>query len=295
MTGLVDDQKVLALFEDGASVVLQGLQRYWPPLAELVAGLERALGHPCQANAYLTPPGSQGFALHSDTHDVFVFQTHGRKQWEVHDSGDVREVLMEPGVSMYLPTGTSHAARALAGASLHVTVGINRLTWRQLLTRVVGDLLADEGFDRPLPAGYLDDPATLADQLAGPLQELVTALDGQDPQVLADGQVTRFLTSRRPPARRALRDRLAAADLEDTTTLVRHAVTPCVLDASGDRLRVLLGDREVRMPHRLREPMEYIRDHARFRPDDLSAWLDVQSRLVLTRRLVREGLLGIDE
>ena len=32
-------------------------------LTRLVAELELELGHPCQANAYLTPPGSQGFAV----------------------------------------------------------------------------------------------------------------------------------------------------------------------------------------------------------------------------------------
>ena len=64
--------------------MFQGLHRYWPPLTRLVAELELELGHPCQANAYLTPPGSQGFAVHSDSHDVFVFQTAGAKQWEVH-------------------------------------------------------------------------------------------------------------------------------------------------------------------------------------------------------------------
>ena len=84
LTGLVDARKVIDLFEGGATVVLQGLHRYWPPLTRLVAELELALGHPCQANAYLTPPGSRGFAVHSDSHDVFVFQTHGTKLWEVH-------------------------------------------------------------------------------------------------------------------------------------------------------------------------------------------------------------------
>ena len=79
LTGLVDPRAVLDLYSGGATVVLQGLHRYWPPLTELVRSLELELGHPCQANAYLTPPASQGFARHADTHDVFVFQTHGRR------------------------------------------------------------------------------------------------------------------------------------------------------------------------------------------------------------------------
>ena len=163
LTGLVDARKVAALFDGGATVVLQGVHRYWAPLTRLVADLEVELGHPCQANAYLTPPGSQGFAVHSDSHDVFVFQTHGTKLWEVHHGeypGGREEVLLEPGLSMYLPTGTPHAARAQEGASLHVTLGINQLTWRGLLRRTVERLVAEVPDDH-LPAGYLDDPSLL--------------------------------------------------------------------------------------------------------------------------------------
>lgn len=89
-------------------------------------GLEEELGHPCQANAYLTPPGSQGFALHSDSHDVIVFQTFGAKEREVHDDGGAHQVMMVPGTSIYLPTGAPHMARTQETASLHVTVAEGR-------------------------------------------------------------------------------------------------------------------------------------------------------------------------
>ena len=150
-------------------------------LTRLIAELELALGHPCQANAYLTPPGSQGFAVHSDTHDVFVFQTHGSKLWEVHPApgeseNGAREVLLEPGLSMYLPTGTPHAARAQDTVSLHVTVGINQLTWRTLLDRAVSQAMDGIEADAHLPAGYLDDPGRLADGLSDRLHALAEAL-----------------------------------------------------------------------------------------------------------------------
>ncbi len=77
LTGLVDGRTAVEAFRTGATVVFQGLHRSHPPLVDLIAELELELGHPCQANAYLTPPGSQGFAVHSDTHDVFVLQTAG--------------------------------------------------------------------------------------------------------------------------------------------------------------------------------------------------------------------------
>ena len=294
LAGLVDPRKVLDLVDTGASVVLQGLHRYWPPLTDLVRSLEMALGHPCQANAYLTPPGSQGFAVHSDTHDVFVFQTHGRKQWEVHDgSGAARHVLLEPGVVMYLPAGTPHAARAQEAASLHVTVGINQVTWRSLLTEVAEDLLQSPQYDGRLPAGYLQDPTALTAGVRERLQNLAGALADQDPTVVASGTSHRFLSRRTSVLRGAVADRLQLSALHDDSVLSRRESTPCVLVPQGDRLRILLGDRELVVPARLADPMRFVAAQRTLRPADLAEWLDLDSRAVLARRLVREGLLRI--
>jgi len=293
LTGLVDARKVLALFDGGATVVLQGLHRYWPPLTRLVRELEVALGHPCQANAYLTPPGNQGFARHSDTHDVFVFQTHGRKQWEVVEAGEEREVLLESGLSMYLPTGTPHSARSQEATSLHVTVGINPLTWRQVLRQVSDQVLADERYDAPLPAGYVDDPSRLGQQLAEELSSFARSLGELDPRVLADDRAQAFLRDRTPALRGGLNDLVLLDHVDDDTRLERRPTAACVLRPAGEKLSVLLGDRELRMPARLSEPMEFVRDHDSFQVSELSAWLDAESRLVVARRLVREGLLRI--
>jgi hypothetical protein len=296
LTGLVDGRKVLAELDAGATVVLQGLHRYWPPLTELVRRLELELGHPCQANAYLTPPGSQGFARHADSHDVFVFQTHGRKQWEVVE-GDgeesVREVVLEPGLSMYLPTGTPHSARGQDVMSLHVTLGINRLTWRDLLTRLSRQVLASGEYDAPLPAGYLDDPAALESLLGDRLSGFADGLRALDPAEVVEQRSAAFLSERTPAMRGGLTDLVALDSLGDDTELVRRSTATCVLRPDGDRLRVLLGDRELRMPARLADAMTFVRDHERFRVGDLAPWLDGGSRLVVTRRLVREGLLRI--
>jgi len=290
LTGLLDPGKVFALFDEGATVVLQGLHRYWQPLGALVGELELALGHPCQVNAYLTPPGSQGFAVHSDSHDVFVFQTHGRKVWEVHEQGQQQTVVLEPGVSMYLPTGTPHAARAQETVSLHVTVGINQVVWKDVLDRALADVLDGSG-PQHVPAGYLDDPALLADGLAERLETLAASLRGLDPAAVADAEVRRFLTSRTLWQRGGLQDRIAARDLTDTTPLRRRAGHPCVLRPAGQKVRVLLGDRELLMPAWLEPALVAVRGAGSLRPADLD--LDEQSRLVLCRRLVREGLLEV--
>ena len=293
LTGLVDARKVLDLVDGGATLVLQGLHRYWPALTELVRSLEFALGHPCQANAYLTPPGSQGFALHSDTHDVFVFQTHGKKLWEIHDDDGEREVMLGPGISMYLPTGTPHAARTQSEASLHVTIGINQITWRHVLERIAADAMAGSSLDEAIPAGYLDDPGSLTDGLTSRLAELADAIASVDADTTATDEADRFLTRSGSHLPGGLRDRLSIDGIEDGTLLRRRPGSVCVTRPAADRLHVLLGDRELRLPLRLAEPMEYVQRHQSLRPSDLSAWLDPESRLVLTRRFVREGLLQV--
>jgi bifunctional lysine-specific demethylase and histidyl-hydroxylase NO66 len=295
MTGLVDARKVLDLFDGGATVVLQGLHRFWPALTGLVRDLELALGHPCQANAYLTPPGSQGFALHSDTHDVFVLQTHGRKLWEVHDSTGVREVMLEPGTSMYMPTGTAHAARTERIASLHITVGINQVTWRQVLQRAVQSVLGDDSFSEHLPAGYVHDRAALSGELARRLGMVADAVREIDADVVAADELSRFLTTRPTVVAGGLRDRLAVRALASDTVLRRRPGSACELVDDGPQLRVLLGDRELRVPGRLHAPLELVRARTQLTPADLGQWLDPESALVLTRRLVVEGLLEVVE
>jgi mannose-6-phosphate isomerase-like protein (cupin superfamily) len=296
LTGLIDARRVLDLFAGGATVVLQGLHRYHRPLTDLLARLELELGHPCQANAYLTPPGSQGFAVHSDSHDVFVVQTAGTKQWEVHGEDGPEEVTLEPGLSMYLPTGTPHAARAQDTVSLHVTIGVNQLTWRGLLERAVRPLVAEVP-DEHLPAGWLDEPGGLAAGLVERLDALAARLREVDPQACAAREARRFCSTRPPRLAGALNDVLALDRIEDGTRLRRRPGHPCVLvsrpEGREDRMEVLLGDRVLDVPARLAPALEELRSCGELRPADLAEHLDAQSRLVLCRRLVREGLLEV--
>ncbi len=307
LSGLVDPRRALELFAGGATVVFQGLHRYHSPLTDLVSRLELELGHPTQANAYLTPPGSQGFALHRDTHDVFVFQTHGTKRWEVHHpraerpcddpthadaAGRCRvdDVLLRPGLSMYLPTGTPHAARAQDDASLHVTVGVNQLTWRGLVRRTV-DRLLDEVDEQHLPAGWTAEQDALTPGLVDRLQALAIALASVDPEAAIGREAQRFLTSRNSRLRGSLLDVLALDHVDADTVLVRRSGRPCVITTVGDRLRILIGDRHIDTPTRIASALEVVRDRTTLTPRDLG--LDDGSNLVLARRLVREGLLEV--
>ncbi|HEX2068655.1 MAG TPA: cupin domain-containing protein, partial [Actinomycetota bacterium] len=155
VTGLADPARIFQLFEDGATIVLQGMHRFWLPLARFCRDLELELGHPAQVNAYITPPGSRGFDLHEDPHDVFVLQAFGRKHWEVFDPGDAvgasrsaapLSVELQPGDSLYIPKGGRHAARTQETVSGHLTIGIHAYEWADLVRELLKEIEKDESF-----------------------------------------------------------------------------------------------------------------------------------------------------
>ncbi len=125
------------------------------------------------------------------------------------------------------------------------------------------------------------------------MQTLADDVRRVDATSAVDAEVRRFLTTRSPRVPGGLKDVLAARDLSDDTLLRRRPGHPCVLLDRDDRLEVLLGDRAIGVPAWLRPALEEIRAREQVRPADLADLLDPQSRLVLCRRLVREGLLEV--
>jgi bifunctional lysine-specific demethylase and histidyl-hydroxylase NO66 len=168
----VSDDRLVGLFADGSTLVLQALHRVWPPVLEFCQQLAGELGHPVQANAYVTPPQNQGFSAHYDVHDVFVLQVAGEKQWRIHrpvlDSplrdqpwndrkADVErsaqepalmEAVLRPGACLYLPRGYLHSATALGGVSIHLTLGVHVWTRFALAEQLIDQALKNLA-DRP--------------------------------------------------------------------------------------------------------------------------------------------------
>jgi bifunctional lysine-specific demethylase and histidyl-hydroxylase NO66 len=64
------------------------------------------------------------------------------------------------------------------------------------------------------------------------------------------------------------------------------------VSVEGDEARVLLGRRELRMPAGCEPAVRFVAEAGTFRPKELPG-LDPDSRLVLARRLVREGAVEL--
>ncbi|MGZ2355779.1 cupin domain-containing protein [Streptomyces sp. 372A] len=200
-----DDTALWREFADGATLVLQALQRTWAPVGDLTAALAAELGHPVQANAYVTPPQNRGFDAHYDVHDVFVLQIEGAKRWIVHrpvhpdplrdqpwtdHRGAVAEAaggephldtVLGPGDVLYLPRGWLHAAEAQGEVAVHLTLGVH--TWtryalaEQLMRAALAELREDPWMRGSLPLGVAGP-----DGEAAPVRErLLAALAAADP------------------------------------------------------------------------------------------------------------------
>jgi hypothetical protein len=175
-----------------------------------------------------------------------------------------------------------------------VTIGINQLTMRGLVERTVAGAIADVPATH-LPAGWLDDPGPLAEALAAELSALADRLRATDANAAVQRESRRHLTRRPPRVGGGLLDRLALEQLADDTPLVRRPGHPCEVVAGRDdtTLDLLLGDRVLTVPARLRDALAVVVARERLTPSDLAEHLDRESRIVLCRRLVREGLLRI--
>jgi hypothetical protein len=302
VTGLADPPRLFEEFGRGATIVLQGMHRFWPPLSRFCRDLEMALGHPTQVNAYVTPPGSRGLAVHSDGHDVFVLQAFGRKAWEVHEPGrppddpgpPVLSVELEPGDTLYLPKDTPHSARTQDEGSGHITVGIPAWTWADLVGEVMALVERDERFRQRLPVGYHRDVHGFAEEARARLEELARWVDKVDPADAAALMARRFLTTRPPLVEGTLPGLLEVDRIEDDTVLPRVAGSVCEVTVRGSVAFAFLGDRELRMPAFVAPALRRVAASDRLSARDLAEWLDEPGRVALVRRLVRESLLTVE-
>ncbi|HWH00912.1 MAG TPA: cupin domain-containing protein [Pilimelia sp.] len=312
----VRDEEVLRQYAAGATLVLQGLHRMWPPLVDFAGALAAELCQPVQVNAYLTPPGNRGFATHYDTHDVFVLQVEGRKRWRVHppvlpdplerqgwtgraeevaataDGEPALEVELGPGDALYLPRGWLHAAEALGERSLHLTVGVKAFT-RYALVEALLDLAAEDPRLRAtLPFGLdLTDAEALRPAVADTVAALRDWLSRVEPEQVAQRLRPRVWSATRPAPIRPVAQAAAADRLGPDDRLVRRPGLPWRLAADGpDRAALHAGELTLGLPARCAAAVRALLSGAVGRVGDLPG-LAPEDQLTLARRLLREAVV----
>jgi ribosomal protein L16 Arg81 hydroxylase len=313
----IDVDRLYRRFADGATIVINHLERYVPEMAELCRTSETLFSMPFQTNIYLSPPNAQGFRTHYDAHDVFVLQIDGTKEWRLYDTalelplpgqafhrdrdqpGELTDAFtLAAGDLLYCPRGLMHDARSTDAVSLHITFGLLGKTWAELMIEAVAAAcVADPALRRNLPIGFARpdfDRATLHPMFT----ELLQRIARRDEVVgtAFDQLVEGFIATRRPMLGGHLGERMAASDvaLDDALTprpdLVWRLETKVGSDG-GDMLRVLVAGCDITLPDFTRPAVTFMLVTPAFCPRDLPGDIDDEARLVLARRFLRDGLL----
>ena len=210
----LNDDLVWRHFEAGATLVLQALHRTHEPMLRFAQDLAADLGHPCQVNAYVTPPQNTGFSDHYDVHDVFVVQVEGEKRWRIREpvwplplrdqpwdqrraaveeaagTPPLDEFVMTPGDVLYLPRGFLHSATAMGEVSIHLTIGVHQWTRHhlaeQLTEAALRRLADDETVRASLPLGVdMADPTTWGSEAQAVRGALVAAIEALPDEAVA--------------------------------------------------------------------------------------------------------------
>lgn len=311
----VSDDRVLGLFADGATIVLQALHRTWGPVVDLSQQLAADLGHPVQVNAYVTPAQSQGFSDHYDVHDVFVLQIAGAKRWAIREPvidaplrdqpwGDHRaeveaaaqqpphlQETFRPGDCLYLPRGYIHSAQALGGVSIHLTVGVHGWTRHHLaeslLEQARARLRDDEGVRTSLPLG---SRTVAAEDVALAREALVKAIHDVPDEAVASWLTGRARAAQRPEpvaplAQLEMLDQVTAA----TTVRLRDHLMVQILPAAGDEVVVRSRAGRFMMPSGHRPVLQALVERGHARVGELDE--DEARAVDAVRLLLRHGIV----
>lgn len=310
--GGLDPAKLFSHYADGWSIILSQLDHHVPALGRLCQRLTLAFSSRFQTNIYVTPKSAAGFRAHYDTHDVFVLQVSGSKRWRTYakrpvtlplrsqpyqselvgELGEVdKEWVLAPGDMLYLPRGVLHDAVSLDEPSLHITTGMLGYTWADLLLEAVAkQIMEDAQMRRLLPIGFATT-GFARERAAETLQHHLQALVER---TSLDGALSPFCRELISSHKRMLRGQLQLiselSDITETTPLRPRPDLLVALETDGEQVIVHVWDKEIGLPSYV-EPALRAALTGPSTAQQLPDCVDAAGKLVLVRRLIKEGLL----
>lgn len=311
-SGLIDTARATQLYAEGATMVFSGFEGAMGSLASLCRSMEAELSVRFQTNVYRTPGNAQGFRTHYDSHDVFALQVHGRKHWTLYNTpvelpfrrqefkpdevpvGAVSDTfVLEAGDLAYIPRGVMHDARTVEeDESVHITLGVLHTSWVDLLAESLARLgLREPAFRGAMPPGFAREGFDRSEARA----RFETLLKRFAAEATFDDVFDHFaddlVGSRHPilPGQLAELRRLDSIH-GDTHAAQRASLLFRLRDTDEGVVLAIYGS-EISFPPEAREALRFALSRESFRIADLPGPLDEEGRLVLVRRLVREGVL----
>lgn len=277
---IVRPESLYKELRDGASLVLDGVDRMHPAVGAATDDLMRLVRERAQANLYLIWGDSRGFDTHWDDHDTMIVQLAGSKHWRVHGPGtrpypmkndtdhahtparntegglqQVWEGVLRPGQVIHVPRGWWHTVTGNGEMSMHLTFGFTRATGIDWAEALVRRLFEEESFRRDLPR-FAD-----ADTRHKHWHELVSRLV----EAAEDADLDAFLAER--DARFARRTSFTLPwPVEDATPPAGARVEfvpilPPPIEHEGDKVTITVAGKRYRLPAMTEPVVSAIAEH----------------------------------
>jgi hypothetical protein len=244
---------------------------------------------------------------------VFILQVFGSKAWKIYDTkielpllgqkfkldneehepGEVsHEFILEAGDMLYIPRGLMHSADALDESTLHVTTGLMAFNWAGLFLEVVSRAaLEHRELRENLPLGFArpDFPtAELESVLADKLRFLVSVVE---PAQAFAPFLDELVADHRPRMGDLLRQIRDVGEVGADSWIEPRLDAAYRLERADGKVTIKAFGNDVSFPDFAHEAVVAALERARYQVSDLPDVMDEKGKVVLVKRLIREGLL----
>ncbi|CCI04793.1 cupin domain-containing protein [Microcystis aeruginosa] len=310
--GVVNAQQLYQAYSQGYTLRVRKISERWQPISDLRTKLQVFFNHPVLINLYMSPKNSQGFQAHFDTHEVFIVQVEGSKNWRIYDSPitlplisdlkyqeKLRNQLTSPvtaftlnaGDLLYIPRGYIHEVFTSDSFSTHLTVAIHTYKWFDLLNIAV-NLIAqkDVRFRESLPIGFLEQGEAKV-SLQEQFQELLQILADKSQVEFAVEELAQLFLGETPPPADGQFYQLENIDKLTLETIVKKRAGIYRFIKTITHVGIQFAGNTVKESNRSERAIRFILDSEEFAIKDIPGLVD-NSKLNLVRRLIQEGILS---
>jgi len=265
----IDARKVAEFFGQGWTLVIKDAALFSVRMQQFCNALQAQTGWYVQPNVYLTPASAQGFGIHYDTHDTTIVQIDGEKTWRIYEpvvplpiesqpfsaeqhAGKLRlhrEVLMQPGDTLYIPGGFPHEAVARGTRTLHVTFAALTTRAIDLLEQMLALAATnDVELRRTLPPGWHRDPEFAARFLSSLAPSLSAAFSQSRVGIAGDRLLLEYFGASRIDARDVFERVEATAGIDARTRLRLRSEVPHEICEGEPNFSLLMPGRSLLIP-----------------------------------------------
>lgn len=305
-------------YTEGATIRISNIQKYSERISDMCLSLQTPLTH-VEADLWITRKSNVQPNLHFDAEDIFIFQVSGKKQWQLYSFNecdlvekkvgqrlnleDVGELIskhiLNPGDFLYVPAGTPHLVSPLTRDSVHVGVGVHRLSWRTLLQSVIERTeMIPSGMHKTIPLSLFDSGSlekNLKDGLTTVFNDALAKVDMQ--WVLGSIKREYMMRSITPKDKHFSKQILSQMDLTESSKVQKRLnIVSCLYELNGlIHLEWSLGG-EFIGPEAMRETLHFIAtEKGVFLIRNLPGNLEDGAKLLLIQALIDRGLLFVPD